>query len=105
MAPLALLTNFPTRLSHLHCYIALDCPIGIISLVLSLYLHQLESHHLSFKKVYLVSEFETTGPIDRTPETPGSEKNYVRLSPISNSAAELRGGARVKKMIRHSFGT
>ena len=29
-ALLALLTNFPTRLSHLHCHIALDCPIGII---------------------------------------------------------------------------
>ena len=30
MAPLALVTNFPTRLSHLHCHIALNFPIGII---------------------------------------------------------------------------
>ena len=28
MAPLA--TNLHTRLSHMHCLIALDCPIGII---------------------------------------------------------------------------
>ena len=30
-------TNLATRLRHLHCHIALDCPIG--NLVLSLYLH------------------------------------------------------------------
>ena len=31
MAPLALLTNLHTKLSHMHCLIASDCPIGIIS--------------------------------------------------------------------------
>ena len=31
MAPLALVTNLLSRLSHLHCHIALDCPIGIIT--------------------------------------------------------------------------
>ena len=31
MAPLALLINLHTRLSHMHYLIALDCPIGIIS--------------------------------------------------------------------------
>ena len=31
MALLGLVANFPTSLSHLHCHIALECPIGIIS--------------------------------------------------------------------------
>ena len=34
MAPLALVPNLATscrHLSHLHCHIALDCPIGIIN--------------------------------------------------------------------------
>ena len=31
MAPFALITNFPTRSSHLHCHSALECPIGSIS--------------------------------------------------------------------------
>ena len=31
VVPLALLPNLSTRLNHLHCHIALDFPIGIIS--------------------------------------------------------------------------
>ena len=31
VAPLALLAKLATRLRNLHCHIALDCPIGIIS--------------------------------------------------------------------------
>ena len=31
VAPLALVPKLVTRLCHLHCCIALDCPIGIIS--------------------------------------------------------------------------
>ena len=44
-------------------------------LVLSWYLHQLESHQLSLQNVTLVSELE--GPIDWTPGKPGSDKEYV----------------------------
>ena len=31
MASLALVTNLSARSNHLHCHIALDCPISIIS--------------------------------------------------------------------------
>ena len=41
-------------------------------IVLSWYHHQPESHQQSFTKL---PELETPGPIDRTPETPGSGKN------------------------------
>ena len=51
VVPLALFSKLATRLRNLRCHIALDCPIGVISLVLSLYPHQLESHQLSFNKV------------------------------------------------------
>ena len=44
-------------------------------LVLSWYLHQQESHKLSLPKVF---KFERSEPIDRTPETPGSNKKTVR---------------------------
>ena len=44
MARLALVANFPTSLSHLHYHISLDCPYWHYQLVLSLYLHQLESY-------------------------------------------------------------
>ena len=38
-------------------------------LVLSLYIHQPESHHLSLQKVkHSLSEFERHGPIDQTDE-------------------------------------
>ena len=44
-------------------------------LVLTWYLHQPESHQLSFKSISSV----TTGPIDRTPGTPGSDKNWILI--------------------------
>ena len=34
---------------------------------------------VKFAKGVFVSEFETTGPIDRTPGTPGSDKNKDQL--------------------------
>ena len=46
-------------------------------LVLSLYLHQLDSHQLSLQKVYSLTQWERSEPIDRTPGTPGSDKNFV----------------------------
>ena len=58
-----------------HC---LGMPHWYYQLVLSSYLHHPESHQFSLHKVtQWVSEFQTTGPIDRTPGTPGSDKNYV----------------------------
>ena len=75
-----------TRLSHLHCQIALDCPIALLpycSIALLPYcpiallpycLHQTESHQLCLQNV---SHLVTSGPIDRTPGTPGSDKNMV----------------------------
>ena len=48
---------------------------GQSGIVLSLNLHQAESHQLSFKKVCeFVCLLQRTGPIDRTPGTPGSDK-------------------------------
>ena len=52
----------------LHC---LGLPYWHYQLVLSWYLHQPESHQLSLQKV---TQLERTGPIDRTPGTPGSDK-------------------------------
>ena len=52
-----------------HC---LGMPYWHDQLVLSLYLHQLQSHQLSFKKV---CDLERSEPIDRTPGIPGSDKN------------------------------
>ena len=58
-----------------HC---LGMPFWHYQLLLSLYLHQLESHKLSFNKVtHSLSLFETSGPIDRTPGTPGSDKKLL----------------------------
>ena len=42
--------------------------------MLSCYPHQPESHQLSLHKVV---QWERTGPIDRTPGTPGSNKNGI----------------------------
>ena len=76
MAPLALVANLPTRWRYLHCFQSWppDCISCIATLlywhyqfVLSLYLHQLESHQLSLHK--WLSDLETTRPIDRTRDT------------------------------------
>ena len=64
MAPLAL----P------HC---LGLPYWHHQLVLICYPHQPESHQLSLQNTLVVSELETSGPIDRTPGTPGSDKNRL----------------------------
>ena len=56
-----------------------DClglPYWHYQLVLTWYLHQPESHQLSLQQPLGLSEWQTTGPIDRTPGTPGSDKNY-----------------------------
>ena len=102
MAPPALVSNLATRWRHLHklqiwppdgttCItykfsyqaesLALPHCLGLpywhYQLVLSLYLHQPESHQFSLQKVLdSVSEWERTGPIDRTPGTPGSDKKH-----------------------------
>ena len=56
--------------------------------VLIWYHHQPESHQQSFTKFL---DIETPGPIDRTPETPGSGKNSVlkSLSTKKSSLSEL----------------
>ena len=95
MAPLTLVANLATRWRYLHWLRiwppdgttgidskvghqvtshalphCLGLPFWHYQLVLSLYLHQLESHQLSLHKVsHSLSEFETTGSIDRTRDT------------------------------------
>ena len=64
MAPLAL----P------HC---LGRPYWHHQLVLSCYPHQPESHQLSLK---IVLQFQRSGPIDRTPGTPGSDKKKIEVN-------------------------
>ena len=66
MAPLAL----P------HC---LALPYWHRQLVLSYYPHQPESHQLSLQNSLVVSDLERSGPIDRTPGTPGSDKKSVGI--------------------------
>ena len=55
-----------------HC---LGVPYWHYQLVLSWYIHQPESHQLSLKKGLSVTDRQTSGPKDRTPETLGSDKN------------------------------
>ena len=70
MAPLALLTSFPTRLSHLHCHIALLALSASIELVSS------SARVTSVKSAQSSwGYFQTLGPIDRIPGIPGSDKN------------------------------
>jgi hypothetical protein len=95
-----------TRLSHLHCQIALDCPIVLLPycpiallpycpIALLLYcpivllsycpFALLPYCPIAFVRVTSVksakdvgiSEFQRTGPIDRTPGTPGSDKKFL----------------------------
>ena len=80
VAPLALFAKLATRLRNLRCHIALDCPIANraywhYQLVLGWYHHQPESTQLSLTKV---SEFVTSGPLDRTPGLPGSDKKVAQ---------------------------
>ena len=63
-------------------------------LVLSLYLHQPESHQLSLQKVsQSVSQFQTLGPIDRTPGIPGSNKKCITLKAWGGEAPRLARGS------------
>merc|ERR1711894_543884 len=93
MAPLVIVANLATRWCHLHCLqiwppdgtTCIDSKVGHqvtshtlphchglpywhYQLVLSLYLHQLESHQLSLHKG-IVSQLETNRPVDRTRDT------------------------------------
>ena len=61
------------QVASLDCHIPLNCPIGIISW----YLHQPESHQLSLNKV---TDGRTSGPNNRTPGLPGSDKKlYCKI--------------------------
>ena len=76
MAPHALVPNLATRWRHfhlqgcvnMHCHIALNCPIGIMS-------------QYSLSRVTSVKSTKGVGlsfrhrPIDRTPSIPGADKN------------------------------
>ena len=104
MAPLALVTNLLSRLSHLHCHIALDCPIGIITkwhnlhwspgcitciatlpwialftLSVSIELVSSSARGTSVKsaKGLSVTDGRTSGPKDQTQGTPGSNKKIT----------------------------
>ena len=64
------------------CYVLPSTPQGLCTallvpnkLFLSWYLHQPESHQISLKKMlYWLTHSVTSGPIDRTPGLPGSDK-------------------------------
>ena len=100
MAPLTLVANLATRWCHLHCLqiwppdgtTCIDSKVGHqetshrlphchglpywhYQLVLGWYHHQPESTQLSLTKV---SEFVTSGPLDRTPGLPGSDKKVAQ---------------------------
>ena len=90
LAPVTLFVNFATRWHFLHWFEiwqpgwldeshalphCLGLPFWHYQLVLTWYLHQSESHQLSFKNVSnVLTQLERTGPIDRTPGTPWSNK-------------------------------
>ena len=96
MVPLALVANLPTRWRHLHVPTSIGSKVGHqvgplellhclelscwhYQLVLSWYLHQPESHQLSFTNLLDGPTYwRTSGPKDRTPGLPGSNRN-VRL--------------------------
>ena len=64
MPPLELIKNMATRLRHLHCHIALNCPIGITSELASL-----SARVKKFQK----------GRVGETLDIHGSDKNAQRL--------------------------
>ena len=60
-----------------HC---LGIPYWYYQLVSSWYPHQPESHQLSLNKVCYIYAWRTSGPKDRTPGLPGSDKNTAQLA-------------------------
>ena len=84
MAPLALVANFVIRWCHLHClatrlyhYTATLPWIALLALSVSIGLVSSSARVTSVKPTQGVglTHWRTTGPIDRTPGTPGSDKN------------------------------
>ena len=75
MGPLALFPKLATRLCNLYCHIDVDCHIGIIS--------ELVSSTARVISVKCCSDGRTSGPKDRTPRTPGSDKNDTLFSVVS----------------------
>ena len=95
-----------------HC---LGMPYWHYQLVLSLYLHQPESHQFSLHKVLeSLSLWERTGPIDRTPGTPGSD-NYEqddnqgdddRINHVARSVeTKMQGNAVIRVLYNSSLVT
>ena len=94
--PICIGSKVGHQVASLHCHIALDCPIGImtklhnlhcitfiatlpwIALLTSSVSIELVSSSARVTSVKSatrsLTQWETTGPIDRTPETPGSDK-------------------------------
>ena len=72
-----------------HC---LELPYWHYQLVLTWYLHQPESHQLSLNKVsHSLTDGQTSGPKDRTPGLPGSDKNcHIRDTFLCQSCAETK---------------
>ena len=60
----------------------LGLPYWHHQLVLSCYPHQPESHQLSLHNSLVLSELERSGPIDRTPGIPGSDKKSILLDSL-----------------------
>ena len=91
MVSLALVSILATRWHHLHCWIVLLTS----SVGLSCYPRQLESHQLSQQTVLMIISANkyhtyvldgvTSGHIDRTPGTPGSDKKEEKLCPLTNT--------------------
>ena len=86
MAPLASVTNLATKwhhLSHLHCHIASDCLIGIISSI------ELVSSTARFTPVnsakrLRLTQLGTLGPIDRSPGIK-SDKSLRCITPKNHT--------------------
>ena len=86
MALLALVQNLITGLTGFVTIIATLPWIGLLALSVSIDLISPSARDTSvkFQKGLGLSELETTGPIDRTPGTPGSDKNAITRGPKYN---------------------
>ena len=76
MLPLVLVSILATRWRHLHCHIAWDCPL---TSSVGIELLSSSARVTSVKSANSLGWMEsvTSGPIDRTPGTPGSDKNWT----------------------------
>ena len=77
MVPLALVSILATRWRHLYCHIAWDCPL-ISSVGIELLSSSARVTSVKSTNPLVCTQLERSGPIDRTPGTPGSDKKQKK---------------------------